>query len=160
MSRVRARWGVELKGGEGFCAIAELLGSRVEYHRLDASRLGDLGETFDFVFCFGILHRVSDSLGLLRILRGRRADSGLVLVETYGINGVDGSVYIRVHRPGEVYADDDFVYWGFAAEGLAPPRRAGRFPRIPPARGPDHRDDHPRIIASLTDTAAGQRSWP
>ena len=34
---VRARWGCELKGGEGFRAIAELLGSRVEYRRMEAS---------------------------------------------------------------------------------------------------------------------------
>jgi hypothetical protein len=27
---VKARWGIELEGGEGFRAIAELLGSRVE----------------------------------------------------------------------------------------------------------------------------------
>src|SRR5207244_499835 len=88
---VRSRWGVELDGGEGFRAIAELLGSRVEYRHLDASSLDELGETFDFVFCFGILHRVTDPLGLLRSLRGRLADSGRVLLETYGINGDDGS---------------------------------------------------------------------
>ena len=69
---VRARWGVELEGGEGFRAIAGLIGSRVEYRRLDASSLGELDETFDFVFCFGILHRVSDPLGLLRMLGPRR----------------------------------------------------------------------------------------
>ena len=72
---VRARWGYEMKGGEGFRAIARLLGSRVEYHRLEASRLGELSETFDFIFSFGILHRVPDPLGLLRILRARLADA-------------------------------------------------------------------------------------
>ena len=33
---VRARWGIELAGGEGFARIAELLGSRVHYRRGDA----------------------------------------------------------------------------------------------------------------------------
>jgi SAM-dependent methyltransferase len=116
---VRARWGSEPDGGEGFRTIADLLGSRVEYRRLEASRLGELGETFDFVFCLGILHRVADPLGLLRMLRARLADSGRVLLETYGILGDDGSPSIRVHRPGDVYADDEFVYWGFGEEACA-----------------------------------------
>ena len=33
---VRARFGVNLPAGAGFRAIAELLASRVEYHRMDA----------------------------------------------------------------------------------------------------------------------------
>src|SRR5205809_6188847 len=66
---VRARWGVELEGGEGYRAIAELLDSDVEYRRLDAFELDQLDELFDFVFCFGILHRVESPLGLLKVLR-------------------------------------------------------------------------------------------
>src|SRR5207253_1006997 len=82
-----------------------VLGSRVEHRRLEASRLVELGEPFDFVFCLGILHRVTDPLGLLRLLRARLADGGRVLLETYGINHEDvSSAYIHVHRPGEVYA--------------------------------------------------------
>jgi 2-polyprenyl-3-methyl-5-hydroxy-6-metoxy-1,4-benzoquinol methylase len=155
---VQARWGVELEGGEGFRAIAELVDSRVEYRRLDASRLDELGETFDFVFCLGILHRVSDPLGLLRMLRAGLADSGRVLLETYGINGDDGSPYVGVHRPGDVYADDEFVYWGFGAEALR--RLAGlagftgfRLHATPII------DGHPRIIASLMP-AAGDYEKP
>ena len=66
---VRARWGVELEGGEGLRAIAELLDSAVEYLRLDAFDLDLVDEQFDLVLCFGILHRVENPLGLLRILR-------------------------------------------------------------------------------------------
>ena len=66
---VRARWGIELKGGEGFRAIAEMLGSSVEYRRLDAFDLDELAESFDLILCFGILHRVENPLGLLRLLR-------------------------------------------------------------------------------------------
>ena len=116
---VRARWGSEAEGGRGLRTIARLLGSRVEYRRLEASRLDELGETFDFAFCLGILHRVTDPLGLLRLLRTRLADGGRVLLETYGIEHEEGnSSYIRVHRPGDVYADDEYVYWGFGAEAL------------------------------------------
>jgi hypothetical protein len=50
---VTARWGVVLKGGEGFRAIGALLGSRVQYVRGDALTLEDSGERFDVIFCFG-----------------------------------------------------------------------------------------------------------
>ena len=38
---VRARFGVTLPGGAGFRAVAELLDSRVEYHRMDALDVRD-----------------------------------------------------------------------------------------------------------------------
>ena len=82
---VRARWGVELVGGEGFRAIAALLGSRVSYRRLDAFDLDRLDERFDVILCFGILHRVEHPLGLLKALRQRLGDGGEVLVETYSV---------------------------------------------------------------------------
>ena len=62
---VKSRWGVELEGGEGFTAIRELLGSKVEYRRLDAFDLDQLEETFDLILCCGILHRVDNPIGLL-----------------------------------------------------------------------------------------------
>ena len=43
---VTARWGIELEGGEGFRAIAELLGSRVEYVRGDGSRCSGRSESW------------------------------------------------------------------------------------------------------------------
>ena len=57
---VRARFGITLQGGAGFRAIAELVGSRVQYQRMDALDVHELGERFDVVLCFGILHRVTD----------------------------------------------------------------------------------------------------
>jgi SAM-dependent methyltransferase len=81
---VAARWGIELEGAAGFRVIHRLLNSRVEYRRMDAFALAELGERFDLVFCFGILHRVENPLGLLRVLRTVTAEGGAVLVETYG----------------------------------------------------------------------------
>jgi tRNA (mo5U34)-methyltransferase len=155
---VRARWGSEPEGGKGFRTIARLLGSRVEYRRLEASRLCELEETFDFVFCLGILHRVTDPLGLLRLLRARLAGGGQVLLETYGIDGDDGSPSMLVHRPGDVYADDEFVYWGFGAEGLRRLAALAGFTGFQLHATPII-DGHPRIIASLTlatDDALGR----
>jgi tRNA (mo5U34)-methyltransferase len=56
---------VTLRGGAGFRAVAELLASRVECHRMDAVDVRELGERFDVVLCMGILHRVTDPIALL-----------------------------------------------------------------------------------------------
>ena len=146
---VASRWGVELEGGEGFRAIHRLLGSAVEYRRMDAFELDRLDERFDLVYCFGILHRVENPLGLLRVLRGRTASGGSVLVETYGVRPEerDGPA-IRVSEPGEVYARDEFVYWGFghAASSGSPGSQASRAP----SRSIDVEvDGHPRIMGRL-----------
>jgi SAM-dependent methyltransferase len=92
---VASRWGVELEGAEGFRAVHRLLGSAVEYRRMDAFSLEGLEERFDLVYCFGILHRVENPLGLLRVLRGRTVSGGTVLLESYGV-GPGGS-----KRPGD-----------------------------------------------------------
>jgi tRNA (mo5U34)-methyltransferase len=146
---VASRWGIELEGGEGFRAIHRLLGSAVEYRRMDAFELDRLEERFDLVYCFGILHRVENPLGLLRVLRGRTANGGSVLVETYGVRPEerDGPA-IRVSAPGEVYAGDEFVYWGFGHTGLDRLARVAGF-----SRAEDfvevQVDGHPRIIGRL-----------
>jgi tRNA (mo5U34)-methyltransferase len=77
---VRARFGVRLPGGAGFRAIAELVGSRVEYRRMDAFDVRELGERFDVVLCFGILHRVTDPIRLLRALVDVLAPGGEILL--------------------------------------------------------------------------------
>ena len=148
---VRARWGIELAGGEGFRTIAELLGSRVEYRRLDAFDLDSVSETFDLIFCFGLLHRVSDPLGLLQVLRRRVADGGRVQLETYGVAepALERSAAIHVCEPGEVYARDEFVYWGFSGQSLDRLARHAGFAGAEVLDTPTI-DGHPRIIASLS----------
>jgi tRNA (mo5U34)-methyltransferase len=146
---VASRWGVELEGGAGFHAVQGLLGSAVEYRRMDAFALDDLDELFDLVYCFGILHRVENPLGLLRVLRGRTVDGGTVLVETYGVGPQDrDGPAIRVSEPGEVYAGDDFVYWGFGAAGLERLARIAGFTRAESLIDVQV-DGHPRIIGRL-----------
>jgi 2-polyprenyl-3-methyl-5-hydroxy-6-metoxy-1,4-benzoquinol methylase len=71
---------VRLPGGAGFRAIAELVGSRVEYRRMDAFDVRELGERFDVVLCFGILHRVTDPIRLLRALVDVLAPGGEILL--------------------------------------------------------------------------------
>ena len=146
---VASRWGIRLAGGEGFRAIQRVLDSEVGYLRMDAFALDGLDERFDFVYCCGILHRVENPLGLLRVLRGRTVSDGMVLIETYGLgpDQRDGAA-IRVSRPGEVYARDEFVYWAFGDAGLerlaliAGFSEAGPFQSVQVA-------GHPRIIGRL-----------
>ena len=146
---VRARWGVELEGGEGFRAIHELLGSRVEYRKLDALELDRLDERFDFIFCCGILHRVEAPALLLRLLSDRLTRDGRVLIETHGVFA-DREDSDPVHRygPGEVYPRDAFVYWGFTARGIERLGRASGFRRFEVVDEPTI-DGHPRVIGRL-----------
>jgi tRNA (mo5U34)-methyltransferase len=142
---VKARWGIELQGGEGFRAIAELLGSRVQYVRGDALAVMDSAERFDVILCFGILHRVENPLGLLRGVAGLLAPGGRMLVETLGVAG-DGR--IELYEPGEVNRGDDYIYWGFGTGGLTALARHAGFARVTIDATPTI-DGHPRILATL-----------
>jgi tRNA (mo5U34)-methyltransferase len=146
---VRDRWGVDLEGGEGFRAIQALLDSRIEYRKLDALELDRLDETFGFIFCCGILHRVEAPARLLRLLRGRLAEGGSVLIETHGVfaDTNDGNPAHR-YGPGEVYPHDEYVYWGFTAAGVELLSRESGFQRFELLDAPVI-DGHPRIIGWL-----------
>jgi tRNA (mo5U34)-methyltransferase len=148
---VRARWGIELRGGEGFHTIHALLASRVEYRRLDAFEMPALDERFDLVYCFGILHRVENPLALLRLTRERTAAGGCVLVETYGTAAAQNGPTIDVLEPHQVYAGDDYVYWGFSAAGLEQLAAHAGFASVEVV---DRLivDGHPRILAAMRVT--------
>ncbi|MGH2965652.1 MAG: class I SAM-dependent methyltransferase [Solirubrobacterales bacterium] len=147
---VAARWGVELKGGEGFRAIRELLGSKVAYRRLDAFDLDQLEELFDVIFCFGLLHRVESPLGLLKVLRRRLADGGYLVAETYGVEcELMDDAAVQVIEPGEVYARDEFVYWGFTRESLVRLARHAGFAGFELSDSPTI-EGHPRLIGTMT----------
>jgi tRNA (mo5U34)-methyltransferase len=145
---VRARFGVELTGGAGFRAIAEMVSSPVEYRRMDALDVRDLDERFDVILCFGILHRVTDPIALLRALADVLAPGGEIVLETYGSRLAADTPAIEVHEPGDVYSRDDFVYWGFSPEGL---RRLGRIVGLHELEVVEELDvdGHPRILALL-----------
>jgi tRNA (mo5U34)-methyltransferase len=117
---VSSRFGVELEGGAGFHAIAELLDSNVVYMRMDGYDLDALREEFDLILCCGIIHRVRDPLGLLEVMRRRLGPGGEVLLETHGVTDrrLEESAGIHVCEPGELYRGDDFVYWGFSGASL------------------------------------------
>jgi SAM-dependent methyltransferase len=148
VSWIASRFGIQLEPGAGFGAIARLLHSRVEYRRLDALELEHLDETFDVIFCFGILHRVEAPLTLLRVLRACLAPVGRIILETYSVPGNQDAPRVLVHESGDVYARDDAVYWGFSRAGL------DRLGRLAGLRGFEMLAapviaGHPRIIGTL-----------
>jgi tRNA (mo5U34)-methyltransferase len=145
---VRARFGVTLAGGAGFRAIARLITSRVEYHRMDALDVHELGERFDVALCFGILHRVTDPIALLQVLADVLTPGGEIVLETYGSHLPAGCAAIEVHEPGDVYARDDFVYWGFTPEGLRRLACIVGLDKVEVVDQPEI-DSHPRILAVL-----------
>jgi tRNA (mo5U34)-methyltransferase len=146
---VQARWGVALEGGEGFRAIAGLVDSAVDYRRLDALELGLLGERFDLILCFGVLHRVENPLGLLRVLRRCLAPGGGLLIETYGVTGrLAGMAAIHVCAADELYARDEFVFWGFSGDSLDRLARHAGFAGARVLSAPTI-DGHPRLVARL-----------
>jgi tRNA (mo5U34)-methyltransferase len=102
------------------------------------------------ILCFGILHRVENPLGLLRVLGGLLARGGRLLVETYGIVGDDRPEdrTIEVQHPGGVYAGDDYVYWGFGVGGLSALATLAGFADARIDARPVI-DGHPRILGTL-----------
>jgi len=146
---VRARWGIDLAGGEGLRAIHRLLDSEVEYRRLDAFELDKLDEQYDFAFCCGILHRVEAPRRLLEVLHRRMAPGGRALLETHGVfEGPGDGDPIHRYAPGEVYPSDEYVYWGFTEGGLDLLAREAGWAGFELFNAPLI-DGHPRIIGTL-----------
>ncbi|GAA1192189.1 tRNA (mo5U34)-methyltransferase [Kitasatospora gansuensis] len=150
----RERFEVELTGGAAFRAVHGLLGSKVEYRQADALDLAGERERFDFVYCCGMLHRVENPLGVLRVLGGLLAPGGRLLVETYGMPGATSEAAdVRVLAPGEATQGDDVHLWGFSPAGLgrlagwAGLRESGDTAQLTV-------DGHPRLIATLLGDAA------
>lgn len=145
---VRGRFGIDLQPGVGFRAISGLLRSNVDYRQLDALEVARLGETFDVIFCFGVLHRVEAPLTLMRVLGECLAPDGQIILETYGGGGEQDDPRVLVHQQGDVYAGDDFAYWGFSRSSLD---RLGRLAGLRGFElvGAPEIDGHPRIIGRL-----------
>jgi hypothetical protein len=89
---------------------------------------------------------VTNPLALLRALAAVLAPGGEIVLETYGSRVAADAPAIEVHKPGDVYARDD--YWGFSPEGL---RRLGRVVGLDELDVVDQLeiDGHPRILALL-----------
>jgi SAM-dependent methyltransferase len=115
---------------------------------MDALDVHELGERFDVALCFGILHRVTDPIALLRALADVLTAGGELVLETYGSHLPADTPETEVHEPGDLYARDAFVYWGFSPESL---RRLARIVGLDEDEIVDELevDGHPRILAGL-----------
>ena len=94
---------------------------------------------------------MTDPIGLLRALVDVLAAGGEIVLETYGSHLDAEAPAIEVHERGDVYARDDFVYWGFPAEGLRRVARIAGLDEIEVVNEPEV-DGHPRILAVLRAT--------
>jgi hypothetical protein len=141
--------------GEGFVVteaerrVADLLPIEV-----DSARARATVEAVPFWFHTFALNRAEGiyTPGAARDHRyrvGRTVTGGTVLVETYGVGPEDrNGPAIRISEAGEVYARDDFVYWGFADAGLERLARIAGFARVESLINVEV-DGHPRIIGQL-----------
>lgn len=82
---VRRRWRIRLSGAAGFHAIAKARDSAVDYRRMDAAAASALQESFDWILCLGLLHRVPNPLRVLRALGDVLGPDGRILIETYAV---------------------------------------------------------------------------
>ena len=146
---VRARFGVTLQGGAGFRAIAGLVGSRVEYRRMDAL---DVQRARRALRCCVVFRHLASGDRPDQVAGGRsrmcwRRAARSCSKPTARSCAADAPA-IEVHEPGDVYARDEFVYWGFSAEGL---RRLARIVGLDEVEVVDELeiDGHPRILALL-----------
>jgi hypothetical protein len=83
-------------------------------------------------------------------LRRRLASGGYVLLETYGVakGELEREAAMRVFEAGEVYARDDYVYWGFTGASLSRLADHAGFGRVEIMATPVI-DGHPRIVGTL-----------
>ena len=118
---------------------------------MDAFDVTTLDEKFDVVFCFGILHRVEDPIGLLRVLRDCLNDDGCRSCSrpTESMRTRAPTMApILVPEPAEIYPGDGHVYWQFSS---------GALDRLAALAGLSHFvlhdtpivDNHPRIIGRI-----------
>jgi hypothetical protein len=89
-------------------------------------------------------------VGLLKVLRRRLSAEGQVLLETYGSPDrmLDAPATIHAYEAGEVYARDDFVYWGFTPAGLDALACNADFEGFELIDAPVI-DGHPRVLGGL-----------
>jgi len=152
---VRGRFGVTLQGGRAAAAPrgrqADGIASRVPMH--GCTRREAAGRALRRRVVFRDLCTESRTrFALLDALANVLVPGGQIVLETYGSRLGANTPAIEVHEPGEVYARDDFVYWGFSPESL---RRLGRIAGLDELEVVDELeiDGHPRILAVLRASA-------
>ena len=116
---------------------------------MDGFAVRELGERFDVVLCFGILHRVTDPIAFLRTFADVLEPGGEIVLETYG-STLDRRDARRSSctSPAISTRATTSSYWGFPAEGL---RRLGRTIGLDDVEILEEVvvDGHPRIVAVL-----------
>ena len=102
---VKSKYGVELKGGEGFRVAARHLGSALRVKKLDITQVND---TFDVTLFLGVLYHQRHPLQSLEQLS--RLTNECAVIETHYLKGQDQSVL--QFYPADSLNSDTTNYWG------------------------------------------------
>ena len=102
---VQSKYGVELKGGQGFRVAARLLGSRLKLKRCD---FASVRGTFDIVLFFGVLYHQRHPLLALEHLASLTRECAVV--ETHYIKA--GSQPLLRFYPKSSLNEDPTNFWG------------------------------------------------
>lgn len=99
--------------------------SDIRHLQADILHLGALGERFDLIESFGVLHHMADPSCGLQILAGLLGPDGLLSIGLYSEIGRRAVVEARAHIAGSGYTDDP--------DGIRGLRRAFMLDGAPPA---------------------------
>jgi tRNA (mo5U34)-methyltransferase len=102
---VESKYGVDLKGGEGFRVAAHLLGSPLKLRRCD---FASLRGSFDIVLFLGVLYH--ERYPLLALEHLARLARECAMVETHYIKS--GSQPLLRFYPGDTMNEDPANFWG------------------------------------------------
>lgn len=102
---VQGKYGIALRGGEGFRVAARLLGSRLKLKRCDFSTLRG---SFDIALFFGVLYHERHPLLALEHLA--RLTNEYAVVETHYVKS-RGEPLLRFY-PGSSFNQDATNFWG------------------------------------------------
>ena len=102
---VKSKYGVELKGGEGFRVAASHLGSALKAKRLDITQVND---TFDVTLFLGVLYHQRHPLLSLEQLS--KLTNECAVIETHYLKGQDQPVL--QFYPADSLNSDPTNYWG------------------------------------------------
>lgn len=84
----------------------------IEFHKLPIERVGELGRTFDFVSCTGVLHHLEDPVAGLRALASVTRPHGalsIMLYAKYGRTGIYMLQELFRDRLGGAVSDQDIA---------------------------------------------------
>jgi tRNA (mo5U34)-methyltransferase len=70
----------------------------LDFELLGVEHMGLFRESFDLIFCLGILYHHPDPIGLLRKMKGALKKGGTIIIDCQGIPGIDSTALVPSGR--------------------------------------------------------------